>query len=67
MIAEKRRTMPCLLRCDQTSKAPIFSSHSCCLAISDAPRNMTDEIIKALGQKGGLIQINFSCGRRARE
>jgi membrane dipeptidase len=45
-----------------TSKAPIFSSHSSCRAIADVPRNMTDEMIKALGQKGGVIQINFSCG-----
>jgi membrane dipeptidase len=45
-----------------TSKAPIFSSHSSCRALSDVPRNMTDEMIKALGQKGGVIQINFSCG-----
>jgi membrane dipeptidase len=45
-----------------TSKAPIFSSHSSCRAVCDVPRNMTDEMIKALGQKGGVIQINFSCG-----
>jgi membrane dipeptidase len=46
----------------ETSKAPIFSSHSSCRAIADVPRNMTDQMIKALGQKGGVIQINFSCG-----
>jgi membrane dipeptidase len=45
----------------ETSKAPIFASHSSCRAISPAPRNMTDEMIAALGKKGGVIQINFSC------
>jgi membrane dipeptidase len=45
----------------EVSKAPIFASHSSCRAISPAPRNMTDEMIAALGKKGGVIQINFSC------
>ncbi|HWC98630.1 MAG TPA: dipeptidase [Candidatus Sulfopaludibacter sp.] len=46
----------------ETSTAPIFASHSSCRAISPAPRNMTDEMIQALAKKGGVIQINFSCG-----
>jgi len=45
----------------ETSKAPVFSSHSSCRAISPVPRNMTDDMIKALAKKGGVIQINFSC------
>jgi membrane dipeptidase len=45
-----------------TSKAPIFSSHSSCRALCNVPRNMTDEMITALAKKGGVIQINFSCG-----
>src|SRR5215472_9477070 len=45
----------------ETSKAPIFSSHSSCRAISPVPRNMTDEMIVALAKKGGVVQINFSC------
>jgi membrane dipeptidase len=46
----------------EASQAPIFSSHSSCRALADVPRNMTDEMIKALAKKGGVIQINFSCG-----
>ena len=46
----------------ETSEAPIFSSHSSCRALCDVPRNMTDDMIKALAKKGGVIQINFSCG-----
>jgi len=45
----------------ETSKAPIFASHSSCRAISPAPRNMTDEMIQALAKKDGVIQINFAC------
>jgi len=46
----------------EISKAPIFASHSSCRALCDVPRNMTDEMIAALGKKGGVIQINFNCG-----
>ena len=46
----------------EVSKAPIFSSHSSCRALADVPRNMTDEMIVALAKKGGVVQINFSCG-----
>lgn len=43
----------------EVSKAPMIASHSSCRAIGNAPRNMTDEMIKALAQKGGVIQITF--------
>jgi membrane dipeptidase len=46
----------------ETSRAPIFASHSSARAISDVPRNMTDDMIVALAKKGGVIQINFDCG-----
>ncbi|HWE51605.1 MAG TPA: dipeptidase [Bryobacteraceae bacterium] len=46
----------------ETSKAPIFASHSSARAITEVPRNMTDDMIVALAKKGGVIQINFSCG-----
>ena len=41
------------------SKAPVFASHSSCRALCDVKRNMTNEMIKALALKGGVIQINF--------
>ncbi|MBZ5601191.1 MAG: dipeptidase [Acidobacteriia bacterium] len=46
----------------EVSKAPIFASHSSCRALADVPRNMTDEMIVALAKKGGVVQVNFSCG-----
>lgn len=45
----------------ETSRAPIFASHSSCRALSNVPRNMTDEMIRALAKKRGVIQINFAC------
>lgn len=43
----------------ETSKAPVIASHSCVRALCNIPRNMSDEMIKALAKKGGVIQINF--------
>jgi membrane dipeptidase len=51
----------------ETSKAPVFASHSSCRAICDAPRNMTDEMIKALAAKGGVIEINYHIGFLSQE
>jgi len=44
------------------SEAPIFASHSSCRAICDAPRNLSDDMIRGLAAKGGVIQINFHAG-----
>lgn len=45
--------------CIHYSKAPVVSTHSCCRAIAGHSRNMTDEMIRAMADKGGVIQINF--------
>lgn len=45
----------------ETSKAPIIASHSSCRQLCDAGRNLTDDMIKALAKKGGVMGINFSC------
>ncbi len=41
------------------STKPVVATHSCCRALADRPRNMTDEMIKALAAQGGVIQVNF--------
>lgn len=46
----------------ETSKAPLFASHSCCRALCDAPRNLTDDMIRALAAGGGVVGINFHVG-----
>ncbi|MGB9893749.1 MAG: dipeptidase [Candidatus Saccharicenans sp.] len=43
----------------EVSRAPIIASHSCARAVCQNPRNLTDEMIKALAKKGGVIQICF--------
>src|SRR5579884_2383669 len=46
----------------EIGKAPPIASHSSCRALCNVPRNMTDDMIRALAKKGGVIQINFNCG-----
>ncbi len=41
------------------SRVPIVSTHSCCRALAHHRRNMSDEMLRALADKGGVIQINF--------
>lgn len=43
----------------ECSSKPVVATHSCCRALCSHPRNMTDDMIKALAAKGGVIQINF--------
>jgi membrane dipeptidase len=49
------------------SRAPVIASHSSCRALCTAPRNMTDEMIKALAAQGGVIQINYHVGFLSQE
>src|SRR5260370_29326450 len=49
------------------SKAPLLASHSSCRAICDAPRNMTDQMMKDLAAKGGVAQINYHVGFLSQE
>jgi len=44
----------------ELSRAPVVATHSCCRAFTPGfERNMSDEMIKLLAEKGGVIQINF--------
>jgi membrane dipeptidase len=43
----------------RASCAPVIASHSSCRALADAPRNLTDRMIRALAAKGGVVQINY--------
>ena len=43
----------------EVSAAPMVASHSSSRAVSSHARNMTDDMIKALAAKGGVIQINY--------
>jgi membrane dipeptidase len=43
----------------KTSKAPVIASHSAARAISNAPRNMTDDMLRAVAKNGGVVQVNY--------
>ena len=45
--------------CIELSKAPIIASHSCCRSLCSHRRNLTDDMIRALGEKDGYVGINF--------
>ena len=43
----------------EVSSVPVVATHSCCRALANHPRNMSDEMLKTLASAGGVIQINF--------
>ena len=45
--------------CIQLSQAPIVATHSCCRSLCGHRRNLTDEMLQALGEKDGYVGINF--------
>ena len=45
-----------------SSRAPVIASHSSSRALTNAPRNMTDDMLVALARNGGVAQVNFYCG-----
>jgi len=42
-----------------TSSKPIVATHSACRAIANVPRNLTDEMIRALAKTGGVVNVIF--------
>ena len=51
----------------EIGRAPLFASHSSCRAICDAPRNMTDQMMRDLAAKNGVVQINYHVGFLSQE
>jgi membrane dipeptidase len=39
----------------EVSRAPVFASHSSCRALCDIPRNLTDDQIRRIAAKGGVV------------
>src|SRR5277367_1712341 len=46
----------------KTSKAPVIASHSSARALNNAPRNMTDDMLRAVAKNGGVVQVNYYSG-----
>jgi membrane dipeptidase len=42
-----------------TSTKPVIATHSGCRAIANVPRNLTDDMIKALAKTGGVVNVIF--------
>jgi membrane dipeptidase len=42
--------------------SPVVASHSCCRALSDHHRNLSDKMLKALAKNGGMVGINYMPG-----
>ena len=42
-----------------TTRAPVIASHSSARALTDHPRNMTDDMLRAVEKNGGVVQVNF--------
>jgi membrane dipeptidase len=45
-----------------TTRAPVIASHSSARALTNAPRNMTDDMLRAVSKNGGVVQVNFFSG-----
>ena len=45
--------------CIRLSRAPIAATHSCCRALCGHRRNLSDEMLRALGEHKGYVGINF--------
>jgi len=41
------------------TKAPLMASHSSARALTNAPRNMTDDMLRAVAKNGGVVDVNF--------
>ena len=41
------------------SQAPVIASHSSSRALTDHPRNLTDDMLRAIARNGGVVMVNF--------
>ncbi len=44
----------------ETTKAPVFASHSSARALAEHKRNMTDEMLRAIAKNRGVVMVNFN-------
>jgi membrane dipeptidase len=44
----------------EATRAPVLASHSSVRAIANSPRNMTDDMLRAMAKNGGVVMINYA-------
>jgi membrane dipeptidase len=42
-----------------TTRTPVIASHSCARALTDTPRNLTDDMLRAVAANNGVVMVNF--------
>jgi membrane dipeptidase len=42
-----------------TSRAPVIASHSSSRVLTNHPRNMTDDMLRAVARNGGVVMVNY--------
>jgi membrane dipeptidase len=45
-----------------TSRAPVIASHSSARALTKHPRNMTDDMLRAIANRDGVVMVNYYSG-----
>jgi membrane dipeptidase len=43
----------------EVATKPVIASHSSARALADVPRNLSDEMLRAVGENGGVVMVNF--------
>lgn len=46
----------------ETTKSPVLISHSCMRALTDIPRNVSDDVLRGVRKNGGVVCVNFFAG-----
>ncbi len=46
----------------EATKSPVIASHSSCRALTNVPRNLTDDMLRAVAKNNGVVMVNFYNG-----
>jgi membrane dipeptidase len=63
MVVDLSHVSPDVMRqAIAASKAPVMFSHSSARALDDHPRNVPDDVLRLVAEKGGVVMVNFAPG-----
>lgn len=46
----------------EVTQSPVIASHSSARALTNVPRNLSDEMLRAIAKNGGVVMVNFYNG-----